>query len=108
MELDVYIEEVYVNLIKFGEKNLCEVIWEKMKVCLYYVCVDMKDVESYCVLDDYVDLSCIMVCYLVMLLVIYGDICCGLYSCKIIDLSVCVVLEKLIGYDLVLFKVINE
>lgn len=68
----------------------------------------MKDIVSYSVLEKYVNVECIMVCYLVILLVIYGDICCGLYGCNIIDFSVCLVLEKFIGYDFKLLKVINE
>jgi len=108
MELDAYIEEVHANLIKFGEKNLCEATWEKMKARLHYACVDMKDVESYCVLDDHVDPTRTMVCYLATPPAIYGDICRGLHSCKIIDSSVRVVLEKPIGHDLASSKVINE
>jgi glucose-6-phosphate 1-dehydrogenase len=68
----------------------------------------MKDVESYCVLDDHVDPSRTMVCYLATPPAIYGDICRGLHSCKIIDSSVRVVLEKPIGHDLASSKVINE
>ena len=108
MELEAYIEEVHANLIKFGEKNLCEETWERMKARLHYACVDMKDVESYCVLDDHVDPTRTMVCYLATPPAIYGDICRGLHSCKIIDSSVRVVLEKPIGHDLASSKVINE
>ncbi len=108
MSLDDYIEEVHTNLVKFGEKDLCQATWERMKARLHYACVDMKDVDSYCVLDDHVDPSRTMVCYLATPPAIYGDICRGLHSCKIIDSSVRVVLEKPIGHDLESSKVINE
>jgi len=108
MSLDDYIEEVHKNLVKFGEKDLCQQTWEKMKARLHYACVDMKDVTSYSVLDDHVDPSKTMVCYLATPPAIYGDICQGLHSCEIIDSSVRVVLEKPIGHDLESSKVINE
>tara|TARA_R110002051_G_scaffold324282_1_gene420837 strand:- start:1510 stop:2349 length:840 start_codon:yes stop_codon:yes gene_type:complete len=108
MSLEAYIDEVHANLVKFGDKNLCEATWEKLKARLHYACVDMKDVGSYCVLDDHVDSSRTMVCYLATPPSIYGDICRGLHSCKIIDSSVRVVLEKPIGHDLASSKVINE
>ncbi len=108
MELDDYIEEVYANLVKFGDKEICEETWARMKARLHYACVDMKDLESYAVLDDHVDPSRTMVCYLATPPAIYGDICRGLHSCKIIDASVRVVLEKPIGHDLASSMVINN
>lgn len=108
MELEDYIAEVHTNLVKFGDKELCEQTWERMKARLHYACVDMKDIASYCVLEDHVDPARTMVCYLATPPSIYGDICRGLHGCKIIDSSVRVVLEKPIGHDLESSKVINE
>ena len=108
MTLEDYIDEVYANLVKFGDKELCDATWQRLKARLHYACVDMKNVDSYCTLDEHVDSSRIMVCYLATPPAIYGDICRGLHSCKIIDSSVRVVLEKPIGHDLESSIVINE
>lgn len=108
MTVDEYVDEVKANIIKFGGSDLCEQTWSRLKARLDYVCVDMKNVESYKQFDEHVDPRRTMVCYLATPPAIYGDICRGLHGCKIIDSSVRVVLEKPIGHDLESSKTINN
>ncbi|MCU7554369.1 glucose-6-phosphate dehydrogenase [Alteromonas sp. ASW11-19] len=108
LTVEDYIAEVKANIEKFGGSDLCEATWSRLCARLDYVCVDMKDINSFKTFDEHVDPSRTMVCYLATPPAIYGDICRGLHSCKIIDSSVRVVLEKPIGHDLESSKNIND
>lgn len=108
MTVDEYVNEVKTNIVKFSGAELCEATWSRLKARLDYVCVDMKDVESYKQFNEHVDPNRTMVCYLATPPAIYGDICRGLHGCDIIDSSVRVVLEKPIGHDLESSKIINN
>ena len=108
ISLDDYVKLVKDNILKFGGGDLCEETWERLAAKLDYVCVDMKDTQSYSAFKEHVDAGRTMVCYLATPPSIYGDICRGLKAADIIDPSVRVVLEKPIGHDLASSKVINE
>ncbi len=108
MAVSEYIDEVKANIDKFCDDEVCPDAWERFRQRLDYVCVDMKDMESYHSFKEHVDPSRTMVCYFATPPAIFGDICRGLHGCDIIDKSVRVVLEKPIGHDLASSKVIND
>ena len=108
ISLDEYVDVVKENIEKFSGEKMCQETWERLSAKLDYVCVDMKNCESYSVFSGHVDSDRTMVCYLATPPSIYGDICKGLHTAGIIDDSVRVVLEKPIGHDLKSSKVINE
>lgn len=108
ISVEEYVAVVKENIEKFSGEKLCSETWERFSAKLDYVCVDMKDCESYNAFKEHVDDSRTMVCYLATPPSIYGDICKGLQTAGIIDPSVRVVLEKPIGHDLASSKVIND
>lgn len=103
-----FAEKVRENIESFSGEKLCEKTWQRLCKRIDYAQIDMKDSDSYRLLESHVDPSKIMVCYLATPPAIYGDICNGLHTCNIIDNSVRLVLEKPIGHDLESSKVINE
>ena len=108
VSIEEYVAVVKENIEKFSGEKLCKDTWERLAARLDYVCVDMKNCESYSAFAEHVDSSRTMVCYLATPPSIYGDICKGLHTAGIIDDSVRVVLEKPIGHDLESSKVIND
>ncbi len=108
LSVEEFVATVKENIEKFSGETLCEETWSRFSDKLDYVCVDMKDIESYKVFKDHVDSSRTMVCYLATPPSIFGDICKGLNHAGIIDPSVRVVLEKPLGHDLESSKVINN
>ena len=108
LSVEDYIALVKENIESFSGEVLCEQTWERFSKKLDYVCVDMKDIDSYSVFKEHVDKSRTMVCYLATSANIFGDICRGLNSAGVIDPSVRIVLEKPLGHDLESSKVINE
>ena len=108
MSLEEYVAMVKENIEKFSGEKLCQDTWERLSTRLDYVCVDMKNCESYGAFIEHVNSDRTMVCYLATPPSIYGDICKGLQTAGIIDDSVRVVLEKPIGHDLATSKVIND
>lgn len=105
---DEYIASVKENMEEFSGETLCSETWERFSAKLDYVCVDMKNAESYKVFEEHVDKSRTMVCYLATPPSIFGDICKGLNGAGIIDSTMRVVLEKPLGHDLESSKVINN
>ena len=103
-----YVKSVKQNIEEFSGESLCEETWKRFSEKLDYVCVDMKNEDSYHVFKDHVDKSRTMVCYLATPPSIFGDICRGLNSAGIIDSTVRVVLEKPLGHYLESSKVINN
>lgn len=108
ISLEEYREMVKTNIEKFSDEQLCDETWQRFSSKLDYVCVDMKDTESYRVFAEHVDSSRTMVCYFATPPSIFGDICRGLKAADIIDKTMRVVLEKPIGHDLESSKVIND
>lgn len=108
ISVDDYVDLVKDNIENFGGEELCEETWARFSSKLDYVCVDMKNCESYSVFKEHMDEHRTMVCYLATPPSIFGDICKGLNTAGIIDPSVRVVLEKPLGHDLESSKVINE
>jgi glucose-6-phosphate 1-dehydrogenase len=108
LSLAEYIELVKTNIEQFSGEQLCDETWQRFSAKLDYVCVDMKNVDSYTVFADHVDPSRTMVCYFATPPSIFGDICRGLKAANIIDKTMRVVLEKPIGHDLESSKVIND
>ncbi|MFT6898014.1 MAG: glucose-6-phosphate 1-dehydrogenase [Paraglaciecola sp.] len=103
-----YIELVKTNIEQFSGEKLCDETWQRFSAKLDYVCVDMKNVDSYSVFAERVDPGRTMVCYFATPPSIFGDICRGLKAANIIDKTMRVVLEKPIGHDLESSKVINN
>jgi glucose-6-phosphate 1-dehydrogenase len=103
-----YLALVKENIEKFSKEALCQDTWERFSEKLDYVCVDMKNTDSYQAFKDHVDPKRLMVCYFATPPSIFGDICLGLKAANIIDKSMRVVLEKPIGHDLASSKVIND
>ncbi|WJG11091.1 glucose-6-phosphate dehydrogenase [Aliiglaciecola sp. LCG003] len=103
-----YVTLVKENIVSFGGEELCEDTWQRFSAKLDYVCVDMKDIDSYDVFKEHVNKTRTMVCYLATPPSIFGDICRGLNAAGIIDPTVRVVLEKPLGHDLASSKVINN
>lgn len=108
ISVEEYIALVKENIEKFSGEELCGDTWERLSSKLDYVCVDLKNCESYSAFQGHVDAARTMVCYLATPPSIYGDICKGLKTADIIDDSVRVVLEKPIGHDLESSQVIND
>lgn len=96
------------NLEQFLSEPLCEDTWEKMSKRLSYAQVDLTQENEYKVLKEHVDETRTMVCYFATPPSLFGDICKGMHSAKVIDKSVRVVLEKPIGHDLKSSQVIND
>ena len=63
ISLQEYIALVKENIEKFGGEALCEETWERFSAKLNYVCVDMKNADSYSVFAEHVDVGRTMVCY---------------------------------------------
>ncbi|MBU3016272.1 glucose-6-phosphate dehydrogenase [Paraglaciecola agarilytica] len=108
ISLQEYVDLVKENIEQFSGETLCTETWERFSAKLDYVCVDMKNAESYSVFAEHVDASRTMVCYFATPPSIFGDICRGLKAANVIDKSMRVVLEKPIGHDLASSKVIND
>ena len=103
-----FVVAVKENIEKFSGEPVCNETWSRMEKRLDYVQIDMRNTAEYKSLEEHVDPTRTMVCYLATPPSVYGDICCGLHECSIIDASVRVVLEKPIGHDLESSKVIND
>lgn len=103
-----YAKTVKENLQSFLNEELCTETWKRFSKRLDYVQVNMKEPSDYKKLCEHVDKDTVMVCYFATPPSIFGDICKGMDSAKIIDKSVRVVLEKPIGHDLESSKVIND
>jgi len=108
ISIKAYVTLVKENIEKFTKETLCEETWKRFSEKLDYVQIDMKDASSYKAFKNHVDPKRMMVCYFATPPSIFGDICLGLKSAKIIDKSMRVVLEKPIGHDLASSKVIND
>lgn len=106
--LDEYVALVRKNIESFGGEKICEETWLVFYKRLDYVCVDMKNIDSYGIFKDHVDKTRTMICYLATPPSLFGDICRGLNAADVIDESVRVVLEKPLGHDLESSKVINN
>lgn len=106
--LDEYVALVRKNIESFGGEKICEEAWLVFYKRLDYVCVDMKNIDSYGIFKDHVDKTRTMICYLATPPSLFGDICRGLNAADVIDESVRVVLEKPLGHDLESSKVINN
>lgn len=108
ISLDEYVAMVRENIESFGGEKICEETWLLFYKRLDYVCVDMKNIDSYGIFKEHVDKTRTMICYLATPPSLFGDICRGLNAADVIDESVRVVLEKPLGHDLESSKIINN
>lgn len=99
---------VKTNVEKFSGEALCEETWKTFNARLDYVKIDLTDASAYKELCEHVDTERTMVCYFATAPSLFGNICEGMDSAKIIDESVRVVLEKPIGQDLASSQKIND